>query len=242
MLWSVGFMVTFLLGGLTGVLLASPPLDWHLNDSYFVVAHFHYVLFGTIVFAAFAGIYFWFPKMSGRMMDERLGKLHFWMTFIGFHATFLIQHWLGNQGMPRRYVDYLPTDEFTTMHTISTIGSFVLGAATFPFVYNVWRSWKYSALALRVTTRGNTATRWNGRPLRHRPGTTSSRSPGSGRNGPRSRCTIRISWSDSRRRPSRAGGTSPTSANWSPTRVRAKAPTIPTRREDVAVARPRSAS
>jgi cytochrome c oxidase subunit I len=149
MLWSVGFMVTFLLGGLTGVLLASPPLDWHLNDSYFVVAHFHYVLFGTIVFAAFAGIYFWFPKMCGRMMDERLGKLHFWMTFIGFHTTFLIQHWLGNQRMPRRYVDYLPTDEFTTMHTISTIGSFILGAATFPFVYNVWRSWKYGALALR---------------------------------------------------------------------------------------------
>jgi cytochrome c oxidase subunit 1 len=149
MLWAVGFMVTFLLGGLTGVLLASPPLDWHLNDSYFVVAHFHYVLFGTIVFAAFGGIYFWFPKMSGRMMDERLGKLHFWMTFIGFHTTFLIQHWLGNQGMPRRYADYLPTDGFTTMHAISTIGSFILGAATFPFVYNAWHSWKYGALALR---------------------------------------------------------------------------------------------
>jgi cytochrome c oxidase subunit 1 len=149
MLWSIGFLVTFLLGGLTGVLLASPPLDFHLNDSYFVVAHFHYVLFGTIVFAAFAGIYFWFPKMSGRMMDERLGKLHFWMTLIGFHTTFLIQHWLGNEGMPRRYVDYLPTDEFTTMHAISTVGSFILGAATFPFVYNVWRSWQYGPLALR---------------------------------------------------------------------------------------------
>ena len=149
MLWAIGFMVTFLLGGLTGVLLASPPLDWHLNDSYFVVAHFHYVLFGTIVFAAFAGVYFWFPKMCGRMMDERLGKLHFWMTFVGFHTTFLIQHWLGNQGMPRRYADYLPTDGFTTMHTISTIGSFVLGAATFPFVYNAWHSWNYGVLALR---------------------------------------------------------------------------------------------
>jgi cytochrome c oxidase subunit 1 len=149
MLWAIGFLVTFLLGGLTGVLLASPPLDWHLNDSYFVVAHFHYVLFGTIVFAAFAGIYFWFPKMSGRMMDERLGKLHFWMTFVGFHTTFLIQHWLGNQGMPRRYVDYLASDDFTTMHTISTIGSFILGAATFPFAYNVVKSWKYGPLALR---------------------------------------------------------------------------------------------
>jgi cytochrome c oxidase subunit 1 len=149
MLWSIGFMVTFLLGGLTGVLLASPPLDWHENDSYFVVAHFHYVLFGTIVFAAFAGIYFWFPKMCGRMMDEKLGKLHFWLTFIGFHGTFLVQHWLGNQGMPRRYADYLPTDGFTTLHAISTVFSFVLGAATLPFLYNVAKSWKYGQLALR---------------------------------------------------------------------------------------------
>ncbi|CCG02100.1 Cytochrome c oxidase subunit 1 [Blastococcus saxobsidens DD2] len=149
MLFSVGFMITFLLGGLTGVLLASPPLDWHVNDSYFVVAHFHYVVFGTVVFAAYAGIYFWFPKMCGRMMDERLGKLQFWMTFIGFHGTFLIQHWLGSAGMPRRYVDYLPTDGFTTMHAISTVFSFVLGAATIPFIYNVVRSWKYGKLALR---------------------------------------------------------------------------------------------
>ncbi|HEY0401640.1 MAG TPA: cbb3-type cytochrome c oxidase subunit I, partial [Blastococcus sp.] len=88
MLWSIGFMVTFLLGGLTGVLLASPPLDWHVSDTYFVVAHFHYVVFGTVVFAAYAGIYFWFPKMCGRMMDEKIGKLHFWLTFIGFHGTF----------------------------------------------------------------------------------------------------------------------------------------------------------
>ena len=122
MLFSIGFLVTFLLGGLTGVLLASPPLDFHVNDSYFVVAHFHYVVFGTVVFAVYAGIYFWFPKMCGRMMDERIGKLHFWLTFIGFHATFLVQHWLGNEGMPRRYVDYLPTDTFTTLNTVSTIG------------------------------------------------------------------------------------------------------------------------
>ncbi|WP_166534984.1 cytochrome c oxidase subunit I [Blastococcus xanthinilyticus] len=149
MLFSLGFLITFLLGGLTGVLLASPPLDWHVNDSYFVVAHFHYVVFGTVVFAAYAGIYFWFPKMCGRMMDEKLGKLQFWLTFIGFHGTFLIQHWLGNTGMPRRYVDYLPTDDFTTMHAISTIFSFVLGAATIPFIYNVVRSWKYGKLALR---------------------------------------------------------------------------------------------
>ena len=149
MLFAVGFLVTFLLGGLTGVILASPPLDWHLNDSYFVVAHFHYVVFGTVVFAAYGGIYFWFPKMSGRMMDERIGKLQFWMVFIGFHGTFLIQHWLGNQGMPRRYVDYQATDGFTTLNTISTIFSFVLGASTIPFLYNVVKSWKHGRLALR---------------------------------------------------------------------------------------------
>ncbi|TNC21934.1 aa3-type cytochrome oxidase subunit I [Amycolatopsis alkalitolerans] len=143
MLWSVGFMVTFLLGGLTGVILASPPLDFHITDTYFVVAHFHYVLFGTIVFATFAGVYFWFPKMTGRMLDESLGKLHFWTTFIGFHTTFLVQHWLGDMGMPRRYADYLPGDGFTTLNTISTIGAFILGASMLPFAYNVLRSYRF---------------------------------------------------------------------------------------------------
>ena len=112
MLFSVGFLVTFLFGGLTGVLLAAPAIDFHVSDTYFVVAHFHYVLFGTIVFATYAGIYFWFPKMTGRMMNEPLGKLHFWTTFIGFHLTFLVQHWLGAEGMPRRYADYLPIGRF----------------------------------------------------------------------------------------------------------------------------------
>jgi cytochrome c oxidase subunit 1 len=149
MLFAIGFLVTFLLGGLTGVLLASPPLDWHLTDSYFVVAHFHYVLFGTVVFSAYAGIYFWFPKMCGRMMDDRLGRLHFWLTLIGFHGTFLLQHWLGAEGMPRRYADYLPSDGLTTLNTVSTIFSFILGASTLPFLFNVFRSWKYGRPALR---------------------------------------------------------------------------------------------
>ena len=143
MLFSVGFLVTFLFGGLTGVLLASPPLDFHVSDSYFVVAHFHYVLFGTIVFATYAGIYFWFPKMTGRMMDERIGKVHFWATFIGFHMTFLVQHWLGNEGMPRRYADYAATDGFTVLNTVSTIGAFILGASTLPFIWNVFHSYRY---------------------------------------------------------------------------------------------------
>jgi cytochrome c oxidase subunit 1 len=147
MLFSVGFLVTFLFGGLTGVLLAMPPVDFQVSDSYFVVAHFHYVLFGTIVFAAYAGVYFWFPKFTGRYMDERLGKLHFWLTFFGFHTTFLVQHWLGNEGMPRRYADYLPGDGFTTLNTISTIGSFLLGASMLPFLYNVYKSYRFGEVA-----------------------------------------------------------------------------------------------
>ncbi len=146
MMFALGFLLTFLLGGLSGVLLASPPIDWHVSDTYFVVAHFHYVLFGTIVFAVFAGVYFWFPKMTGRMLDDRLGKVHFWLTFIGFHTTFLVQHWLGNEGMPRRYGDYLASDGFTTLNTISTIGAFILGASTLPFLYNVWKSYKAGPL------------------------------------------------------------------------------------------------
>jgi cytochrome c oxidase subunit I len=147
MLFAVGFMVTFLFGGMTGVLLASPPIDFHVTDTYFVVAHFHYVLFGTIVFAAYAGIYFWFPKFTGRYLDERLGKYHFWLTFFGFHTTFLVQHWLGAEGMPRRYADYLPGDGFTTLNTISTLGSFVLGASMLPFLYNVYKSYRYGEIA-----------------------------------------------------------------------------------------------
>jgi cytochrome c oxidase subunit I len=142
MLFAMGFLVTFLFGGLSGVLLASPPIDFHVSDSYFVVAHFHYVLFGTIVFAVFGGVYFWFPKMTGRMLDERLGKVHFWLTMIGFHTTFLIQHWLGNRGMPRRYADYHESDGFTMWNTISSIGAFILGASTLFFMWNVYKSYK----------------------------------------------------------------------------------------------------
>ena len=138
MLWILGFLITFLLGGLTGVVLASPPLDFAVSASYFVVAHFHYVLFGTVVFSMFGGFYFWWPKMTGRMLNETLGKIHFWTLFVGFHTTFLIQHWLGIKGFPRRYADYLPSDGFTTMNMISTVGAALLALSMVPFFINVW--------------------------------------------------------------------------------------------------------
>ena len=128
--------------------------------------------------------------MTGRFLDERLGKLHFWTTFIGFHMTFLVQHWLGNMGMPRRYPDYLPTDGFTFLNTFSTIGSFVLGASTLPFIWNVFRSCG-TARSPPPTTRGATATRWSGRPVRRRRGTTSPRCRGSAPSARRSSCTTR---------------------------------------------------
>ncbi|WP_235030041.1 aa3-type cytochrome oxidase subunit I [Nonomuraea solani] len=140
MLFAIGFLVTFLLGGLTGVILASPPLDFHISDTYFVVAHFHYVVFGTVVFAMFSGFYFWWPKMTGRLLDDRLGKVHFWTLFIGFHTTFLVQHFLGQIGMPRRYADYGAADGFTTLNEISSVGAFLLGASTLPFLYNVFKT------------------------------------------------------------------------------------------------------
>ena len=148
MLFAFGFLVTFLAGGLTGVMLASPPLDFHVSDTYFVVAHFHYVLFGTIVFATYGGIYFWFPKMTGRLMDERLGKVHFWLTFIGFHTTFLVQHWLGDEGMPRRYADYLPSDGFQALNIVSTFGAAILGVSVLPFIWNVFKSWHYGEVVV----------------------------------------------------------------------------------------------
>ena len=138
MLWVLGFLITFLFGGLTGIILASPPLDFAVSASYFVVAHFHDVIFGTVVFAMFGGFYFWWPKMTGRMLNEPLGKIHFWTLFFGFHITFLIQHWLGIVGMPRRYADYLATDGFTGMNMISTVGAFLLAFSNIPFFINVW--------------------------------------------------------------------------------------------------------
>ena len=122
MLWAIGFLITFTFGGLTGVILASPPLDFHVSDTYFVVAHFHYVVFGTVVFAMFSGFYFWWPKWTGKMLNERLGKIHFWLLFIGFHTTFL------DPALDRRHrhaasLRELPAEDgFTWMNQLSTVG------------------------------------------------------------------------------------------------------------------------
>jgi cytochrome c oxidase subunit 1 len=140
MLFAFGFLGTFLLGGLTGVILASPPLDFHLHDSYYVVAHMHYVLFGGSVFGVFASIYYWFPKMTGRLLSERLGKVHFWTVLVGFHLTFFFQHFLGLEGMPRRVVDYREADGFTTFNALSTAGAFLTGISTLFLLWNVVRS------------------------------------------------------------------------------------------------------
>ena len=138
MLFAIGFLVTFLFGGLTGIILASPSLDFQVTDSYFVVAHFHYVLFGTVVFSTFAGFYYWWPKFTGKMLDEKWGKAHFWMIFIGFHLTFLVQHWLGVAGMQRRIADYGSWEGFTLLNQVSTFGAFFLGVSMLPFFWNVW--------------------------------------------------------------------------------------------------------
>ena len=145
MLWAVGFIAMFVIGGLSGIMLGSVPVDQHASDTYFVVAHIHYVLFGGSVFTIFAGVYYWFPKMTGRMYNETLGKWHFWLTFISFNVTFFVQHYIGLLGMPRRVADYDP--QFADWNMVSSIGAFILGASTLIFVYNMIVSWRSGPIA-----------------------------------------------------------------------------------------------
>jgi len=138
MLFSLGFLAMFTFGGLTGIFLAAFPVDWQLNDSYFIVAHFHYVAFGGIVFALFAGLYYWWPKMFGRMLDERLAKLSFWIMFVGFNMTFLPMHMLGLLGMARRVYTYHHGGLWTVYNSISTAGGVLTAISVAIFVANIW--------------------------------------------------------------------------------------------------------
>ncbi|MDC3416513.1 cytochrome c oxidase subunit I [Aquibacillus salsiterrae] len=137
MLYSLSFIPTFTIGGMTGVMLAAAAADYQFHDTYFVVAHFHYVIVGGVVFGIFAGLHYWWPRMFGKILDEKLGKLTFWTFFIGFHLTFFIQHFLGLMGMPRRYWTFLPDQGLDTGNLISTIGAFLMAFGTIVFVINV---------------------------------------------------------------------------------------------------------
>jgi cytochrome c oxidase subunit I len=145
MLFAVGFISMFVIGGLSGIMVAAVPLDIHVSDTYFIVAHIHYVFFGGSLFTIFAGIYYWFPKITGRMYSEKLGKLHFWLTFVGFNLTFFPMHYLGIQGMPRRVADYAP--RFADLNLFISIASFGLGASTIVFFYNLIWSWRHGERA-----------------------------------------------------------------------------------------------
>jgi cytochrome c oxidase subunit 1 len=144
MLFTIGFLIVFLFGGVTGIMLASPPIDFAVSDSYFVVAHFHYVLAGTVLFEMFAGFYFWWPKMTGKMLNSRIGKIQFWFMFIGFNMTFLVQHWAGVEGQVRRTANYpyLPGN-VTTLNIISSVGSWTLALSVLMFFWNMYVTWRH---------------------------------------------------------------------------------------------------
>jgi Heme/copper-type cytochrome/quinol oxidases, subunit 1 len=173
LLFAMGFISMFLMGGLSGVMLGSVPIDIHVHDTYFVVAHFHYVLFGGSVFGIYAGIYHWFPKMTGRMLNETWGKIHFALTFIGFNLCFFPMHILGLQGMPRRVAQYDP--QFAEINLICSIGAFILAISTIPFLVNAIYSWlrgekapsnPWKALTLEWTTDSPPIPHnWHGEPL-----------------------------------------------------------------------------
>jgi cytochrome c oxidase subunit I len=147
MLFAIGFVLLFLIGGLTGIMVASPPLDYHVHDTYFVVAHFHYTLFGGTVFGLFAAIHYWFPKVTGRLLDERWARATFVLLFVGALVTFIPMFFVGSEGMTRRVADYLPLHDWTALNTVATIGAFTIFLGVLAFLVNVMRSLRLGAPA-----------------------------------------------------------------------------------------------
>jgi heme/copper-type cytochrome/quinol oxidase subunit 1 len=137
MLFALGFIALFLIGGIDGVWAASPAMDFAIHDTYWVVAHLHYVLFGGTLFGIMAAMYYWFPKMSGRMLSRKLGQWHFWLQFIGFNVTFFPMHILGLRGMPRRIADYAPDRGWSFLNLVATIGAFLIAISLLIFLSNV---------------------------------------------------------------------------------------------------------
>jgi heme/copper-type cytochrome/quinol oxidase subunit 1 len=140
MLWAVGLVAVFTVGGLSGIMHASAPVDLQQHDTYFVVAHFHYVIVGGALFCLFSGLYYWFPKVTGRFLDEGLGKWHFWVTMIGFNLTFFTMHFSGLYGMPRRTWIYTEDVNLEFWNQLSTVGAFIFGVGSLILVWNLWKS------------------------------------------------------------------------------------------------------
>ena len=140
MLFAIGFVAMFTIGGLSGVTHAVVPSDWQQTDTYYIVAHFHYVLFGGAIFGLFGGLYYWFPKLTGRVMSDKLGKIHFWLMFIGFNLTFAPMHWLGLQGMVRRTWKYAPETGLEPWNVAVTVGAFIIAISIAVFIFNWYTS------------------------------------------------------------------------------------------------------
>jgi cytochrome c oxidase subunit 1 len=163
LIFAIGFLTMFLIGGINGMFAAQPPIDYAIHDTYWIVAHIHDVLFGGSVFAVYASIYFWYPKVTGRMMDDKLGKVHFWTTFVGFNLAFFPMHMLGLDGMPRRIASYSANPEWATLNKVSTAGAFIIAIAVFPFLWNLWKSRK-GPVAGNDPWKGNSLEWWTSSP------------------------------------------------------------------------------